>query len=173
MLEKTGERYRPAPGEITCDLWEFQAALGAAVWAGGDEAARQALRRVVEVYGGELLDGMGDAWVEPVRQVLHRRALDAHLRLAELEETAGRPDAAIGSLERAIELDRYAEQPYRRLMTLHSARGRPDALSSTWRLLKRRLAELDLDAEPATERLYRTLAASADASTPRPVRLSS
>ncbi|MHB1555803.1 MAG: AfsR/SARP family transcriptional regulator, partial [Acidimicrobiales bacterium] len=173
VLEKTGERYRPAPGEITCDLWELQAALGAAARAEDDDAARQALRRGVEVYRGDLLDGMGDPWVEPVRQDLHRRALDAHLRLAELEETAGRPDAAVATLEQAIELDRYAEEPYRRLMTLHAAQGRLDAVGSTWRQLNLRLAELDLDVEPASARLHRTLTAGQETDAPRPAHLRS
>jgi len=173
VLEKSGERYRPAPGEIACDLWELQAALGAAARAEDDEAARQALRRAVEVYRGDLLDGMGDQWVEPVRQDLHRRALDAHLRLAELEEAAGRPDAAVATLERVVELDRYAEEPYRRLMTLHAARGRLDAVGSTWRQLNLRLAELDLDVEPASARLYRTLTAGQEADAPCPARLPS
>ena len=173
VLEKTGERYRPAPGEIACDLWELQAALGAAARAEDGDEARQALRGAVEVYRGNLLDRTGDPWVEPVRQDLHRRALDAHLRLAELEEAAGRPDAAVATLERAIELDRYAEEPYRRLMTLQAARGRLDAVGSTWRQLNRRLAELDLDVEPATVRLYRTLTAGEETDAPRPARLPS
>ena len=173
VLEKSGERYRPAPGEIACDLWELEAALGAAARAEDGDTARQALRRAVEVYRGDLLDGTGDLWVEPVRQDLHRRALDAHLRLAELEEAAGRPDAAVATLERAVELDRYAEEPYRRLMALHAARGRLDAVGTTWRQLNRRLAELDLDVEPATARLYRTLTASEAGGAPRPARLRS
>ncbi len=173
VLEKSGERYRPAPGEIACDLWELQAALGAAARAEDGDTARQALCRAVEVYRGDLLDGTGDQWVEPVRQDLHRRALDAHLRLAELEEAAGRPDAAVATLERAVELDRYAEEPYRRLMTLQAARGRLDAVGSTWRQLNLRLAELDLDVEPASARLYRTLTASEAVGAPRPARLRS
>ena len=173
VLEKSGERYRPASCEIACDLWELQAALAAAARAEGDDEAHRALRRAVEVYRGDLLDGIGDQWVEPVRQDLHRRALDAHLRLAELEEAAGHPDAAVATLERAIELDRYAEEPYRRLMALQAARGRLDAVGSTWRQLNLRLAELDFDAEPATSRLYRTLAAGEGAGTPRPARLPS
>jgi DNA-binding SARP family transcriptional activator len=173
VLEKSGERYRPPPGEIACDLWELQAALGAAAKAEDDDAARQALRRAVEVYRADLLDGAGDPWVEPVRQDLHRRALDAHLRLAELEEAASRPDAAVATLEQAIELDRYAEEPYRRLMTLHAARGRLDAVGSTWRQLNLCLAELDLDVEPASARLYRTLTAGQETDTPRLARLPS
>lgn len=157
VLTKTGEHYRPDPDEITCDLWDFQAALGQAARADGNESARAALARAIDAYGGDLLAGLAYPWVEPIRQDLHRRAVDTHLRLAELEEHAGRPDAALDVLERAIALDRYAEEPYRRLMTLQAAQGRPDAVGATWQLLRRRLAELDVDIDDATVDLYHAL----------------
>ena len=119
--------------------------------------ARAALRRAVDTYRGDLLSGVGYPWVEPVRQDLHRRALDAHLRLAELDDRAGHPELAVDVLERAIDLDRYAEEPYRRLMALHAAHGRPDAVTATWQLLRSRLADLDVDMDETTARLYRTL----------------
>ncbi len=175
VLEKTGEHYRPNPAEISCDLWVFQAALTQAARADTDETARVALRQAVDLYRGDLLQGVGYPWVEPTRQDLHRRALDAHLRLAELEDHAGRPDASVATLERAIDLDRYAEEPYRRLMALHAVHGRMDAVTATWQLLRRRLADLDVDMDDATARLYRNLTApSANPPTgPHPVRLSS
>ncbi|MDA8285163.1 MAG: BTAD domain-containing putative transcriptional regulator [Actinomycetota bacterium] len=159
VLEKTGEHYRAAPGEIACDYWDFQRLLADAARADDDETARMALARAVGFYRGDLLQGVGELWVEPVRHDLHRRCLDAHLRLAELEERAGRTDAAVAALERAIELDRYAEEPYRRLMALHAACGRADALAATWQLLARRLGDIDVDVDDATARLYRTLTA--------------
>ena len=175
VLEKTGEHYRPNPAEISCDLWVFQAALADAAQADTDKTARAALRRAVDLYRGDLLQGVGYPWVEPVRQDLHRRALDAHLRLAELEDHAGRPDAAVATLEGAIDLDRYAEEPYRRLMALQAAHGRLDAVTATWQLLQRRLADLDVDVDDATARLYCTLTAvdAGPPTRPRPVRLSS
>ena len=171
VLEKTGEHYRPNPSEITCDLWDFQVALGAAARAGDEPTARTALRRAVEAYRGDLLSGLGYPWVEPVRQDLHRRALDAHLRLAELDERANHPDLAAAVLERAIDLDRYAEEPYRRLMTLHAGHGRLDAVTTTWQLLQGRLADLDVDMDETTASLYRTLTTAP--ATSRPARLSS
>ena len=165
VLAKAGEHYRPCGTEIDCDLWEFQAALGEAARADDPEVARAALRLAVEVYRGDLLAGMDRPWVEPVRQDLHRRALDAHLRLAELEEQTGRPDAAVEVLEHAIERDRYAEEPYRRLMVLHAGHGRPGSVTDVWRLLQGRLAELDLDVETATADLYHQLTADQE---PRP-----
>jgi DNA-binding SARP family transcriptional activator/LysM repeat protein len=175
VLEKSGEHYRPNPAEISCDLWVFQAALADAAQADTDETARVALHRAVGLYRGDLLQGAGYHWVEPVRQDLHRRALDAHLRLAELEDHVGRPDAGIATLERAIDLDRYAEEPYRRLMALHAAHGRIDAVTATWQLLQRRLADLDVDMDDATARLYRSLNTPDERppTGPRPVRLSS
>jgi hypothetical protein len=80
-----------------------------------------------------------------------------HLRLAEFEEAAGNTAAAEAVLEKLIDLDRYAEEPYRRLMSLQAGRGRTDAVKATWRQLQRRLIELDLDPDPATARLYRNL----------------
>ena len=150
---------RPCAAEIACDLWEFQAALADATRA-TDDQARAALRRAVDAYRGDLLQGSDYPWVEPVRQDLHRRALDAHLRLAELEDHSGQPDAAADTLERAIDIDRYAEEPYRRLMALHGAHGRIDAVTATWKLLHQRLGDLDLEVEPATTRLYRSLTIS-------------
>ncbi len=173
VLEKTGEHYRPNPSEIACDLWAFQAALAEAARAADDEAARAALRRAVETYRGDLLSGVGYSWVEPVRQDLHRRALDAHLRLAELDDRAGRPELAVEVLERAIDLDRYAEEPYRRLMALHATHGRPDAVTATWQLLRRRLADLDVDMDETTANLYRSLTSPAAPQPSRSVRLSS
>jgi len=171
VLEKSAERYRVNPAEVACDLWDLQAALGFAARAGDDETGRRALRHAVDAYRGDLLDGSGEAWIEPVRQDLHRRALDAHLRLAELDEAAGRHDAAAATLERAVEIDRYAEEPYRRLMALHGRHGRPDAVTATWKLLIRRLAEIDLDVDAATANLYRTLDATGPSDAPRPIRL--
>jgi DNA-binding SARP family transcriptional activator len=172
VLEKTGEHYRPNPAEITCNLWRFQSALAEAARADNDDTARAALRRAVETYRGDLLSGVGYSWVEPVRQDLHRRALDAHLRLAELDEHAGRPELAVAVLEKVIDLDRYAEEPYRRLMALHAAHGRPDAVTTTFQLLRRRLADLDVDMDDTTARLYRSLTTDTP-STARSVRLSS
>jgi DNA-binding SARP family transcriptional activator len=159
VLVKAGDHYQPATAEIACDLWDFQAALAEAARAGADndEAARAALRRAVELYRGDLAEGCDWLWVEPARADLHRRALDAHLRLAELEVAAGRPDAAQVVLERAIDLDRYGEDPYRRLMALQAETGRTEALRDTWQLLNRRLGELDLEVEAQTARLYQQL----------------
>ncbi|MGH7912023.1 MAG: hypothetical protein ACREOV_09895, partial [Candidatus Dormibacteraceae bacterium] len=52
-------------------------------------------------------------------------------------------------------------EPYRRLMAIHADTGRGDLVRSTWRLLLRRLGEIDVDVEEDTARLYRSLSAEA------------
>jgi DNA-binding SARP family transcriptional activator len=159
ILDQAGEVYRLDRDVVGADLWDFQTALSSAARAGDDSDALAALRRAVEAYRGDLAETSGWIWLEPVREDLHRRAVDAHLRLAELEDAAGDTAAAQAVLEKLIDLDRYAEEPYRRLMSLQAGQGRPDAVKATWRQLQRRLIEIDLDPDPATARLYRILVA--------------
>ena len=63
----------------------------------------------------------------------------------------------MAALEGAISADPVAEELYRRLMRLQSQLGRPDAVRRTYRLLARRLADLDVDPDPETEQLVAEL----------------
>ncbi|MHB8296497.1 MAG: AfsR/SARP family transcriptional regulator, partial [Acidimicrobiales bacterium] len=148
VLISTGEVYRAETETIACDLWDFQDALAEATRADDDASARNALHRAVEAYGGEFAQGLDYRWAEPLRVDFARRALDACVRLAELEERHGDPDAAAAVLERAIALDGYAEEPCRRLMATQGRLGRPDAVAATWEALQRRLQEIDIEPEP-------------------------
>jgi hypothetical protein len=56
-------------------------------------------------------------------------------------------------------------------MAVHAAHGRGDAVTATFQLLRSRLADLDVDMDDTTARLYRSL--TTDPSSPRSVRLSS
>lgn len=167
VLDQAGEVYRLDPEVVSADLWDFQHALADAARAPDDQAAAAALRRAVEAFGGDLVQGSGWLWVEPAREDLHRRAVDAHLRLAELEERLGSPASAEAVLERVVDLDRYGEEPYRRLMALQAKGGRIDAVEATWRLLQRRLLDLDLDPDPSSGQLYRSLTGSDGATSRR------
>lgn len=157
MVTKIGEQYQPTAAEIACDLWEFQHALIDAARANNDGDAPEALRRAVDIYSGDLLQGGDYPWADPARQDLHRRALDAHLRLAQHEQHSGHVDVAVKVLEKAIDLDHYAEEPHRLLMVLHATLDRPEAVTATWRLLHRRLGDLNLEVDAATVRLYQSL----------------
>ena len=169
LLIRSGSHYHPKSEEITCDLWKFEIHLTAAARAEDANDVRLALRSAIDIYRGDFVSDLDYLWAEPVREDLHRRALDAHTRLAELEAAQGHEVAAIEVLRHAIQLDRYAEEIYRRLMVFQSRIGERDAILSTWRQLQRSLAELDLDPAQETTRLYRELIRNRDAlaSTPR------
>lgn len=152
ILARAADIYRPDPAVLDVDLWRFEAALEDAAGAEDPVQAAVGLERAVAAYGGDFCPGLDAIWVEAVREDLHRRALDAHVRLAGCY-TDDQPERALAVLERAVELDPICEDLYRRLLTLLVSLGRTETARRTWRLLQGRLAELDLDPEPATETL--------------------
>jgi DNA-binding SARP family transcriptional activator len=160
ILAKMGEHYRPDPSVLDLDLWRFEAALTDAARASERLVIVAALERAAAAYGGDFYPSADAIWVEPAREDLHRRALDVHIRLAECHSDDGRPDAAIATLERAIELDPICEDAYRRLIALQAQLGHDDAAQRAWRLLLGRLAELDLEPEATTTELIHDLLTS-------------
>lgn len=149
IIAKHGAHYRANPDLLEVDLWQFQAALADAHRAHGDpQAEAAALQRATDAYRGDLADGTDYPWAEAAREDLHRRALDALVRLADLQHD--RPHQAIACLDRAVALDPYAEEIYRRLIRLHAGTGRPDAARRVYEHLRDRLADLDLEPETAT-----------------------
>jgi DNA-binding SARP family transcriptional activator len=156
-IERDGDRYRVDPTVFAVDLWRFQQALATARHAQLDPAVAAALAQAGEAYGGVLLDGAPYAWVEVAREEVRRRAVDALARLAELRQAAGDQEGALSALEQAVAADPVAEELYRRVMRLEAELGRPDAVRRTYRLLARRLADLDVDPEPETEQLVAEL----------------
>jgi DNA-binding SARP family transcriptional activator len=153
ILAKVGDHYGPDSSMLDVDLWRFEAALREATQTNEVTKMVAALERACSTYGGEFYPSGDALWVEPVREDLHRRALDAHIRLAELHADEGRPEAAISTLERTIEIDSICEEAYRRLIVLQTALGHTDAAQRTWQLLQRELADLDLEPESATVNL--------------------
>jgi DNA-binding SARP family transcriptional activator len=156
-IQRDGIRYHVDPGVFGVDLWRFQAAMATARRAQLDPAVAAALAEAGDAYGGTLLDGVPYGWVEGPREDLRRRAVDALARLGELRQAAGDTQGALVALEQAISVDPVAEELYRRLMRLEANLGRPDAVRRTYRLLARRLAELDVDPDPETEQLVTNL----------------
>lgn len=157
VIAKVGEHYRPQADQLDVDLWRFEAALGDAAGARGTETEITSLERALSVYGGELCQGADYLWVEPDREDLHRRALDAAVRLAERRDEQGDAEEAVAALQRAVDIDPICEAVACRLMSAQAAAGRSDAVRHTWRRLSQALADLDLDPEPATTVLYRSL----------------
>jgi len=157
VVARVGDHYRLDTELFDCDVWRFQAALGEARATRDDEDAAAALERVADEYAGDLLAGSYYGWCEEEREDLRRRAVDALARLADLREDAGHRERALALLDRAVEIDRYGEELYRRIMRLQGDLGREDAVRRTLRLLESRLSELGVDPETETRRLAERL----------------
>jgi uncharacterized protein YbjT (DUF2867 family)/DNA-binding SARP family transcriptional activator len=83
------------------------------------------LGRAVALYGGDLLDGHDAAWLEPERQRLRGRWLDAMADLADRCAADGALTDATAAAERLLRADPLREENYRRLMRLYAERGDP------------------------------------------------
>jgi DNA-binding SARP family transcriptional activator len=125
--------------------------------ASDDAAKLDALRIAIDTYQGPFAVDADYLWADPIREELHHRALDAHVAYAELIAGLGGADQAIATLEHARQLDPYAEDIYRRLMRLHHDAGRTESALQLWKQLNIRLADLDVDPDPETSRLYRRI----------------
>jgi DNA-binding SARP family transcriptional activator len=152
FIVRVGDHLRIDARLTDCDLWAFRAALAAAASAASDQDRIAALEEATRLWRGDLADGMDAVWIEEHRETLRRDAADALARLAELHEQDD-ADKALAVLDRAITVDRYQEELYRRIMTVQAALGRTDAARRTYQLLESRLAELDAEPEERTARL--------------------
>ena len=150
IVERVGDRYRLNADAVSCDLWHFQRALDIAAHSSDDEAVARALQDAAGLYRGDFCDGSYYDWAEPIREDLRRRGLDALVRVADIEESSGDANAAVSTLERAVELDPYAQSVHQRLIELYGRLGRQDAARRTYARLERRLAEIDVDPEEQT-----------------------
>lgn len=149
LIAKVGDRYVPDAAVLDVDLWRFEAALAEAATTSDPATKARALELALADYGGDFCPGIDDFWCEPAREDLHRRALDAAFRLAELTQQQGDNDGAVLAWERAITLDPIAEASYRRLATLLVERDRLEEAVEVGRRLTRKLDAIEL--EPSRE----------------------
>lgn len=156
VIERDGDRYRVEP-LFDVDLWRLEQALGEGA-AGGDDFVRAAAYdRVAQTYTGDLLAGADWAWAETPREDLRQRVLDVQVWLGDIRWASGDARGSWQALQRAVEVDPYAEQIYRRIMRLQSKLGRPDDAAATYRRLQARLVEIDLEPTLESEKLYADL----------------
>ncbi len=156
VIERDGDRYRVEP-LFDVDLWRLEQALSDGA-AGPDDFVRAAAYdRVAQTYAGDLLAGADWAWAETPREDLRQRVLDVQVWLGDIRWASGDARGSWQALQRAVEVDPYAEQIYRRIMRLQSKLGRPDDAAATYRRLQARLLEIDLEPTPESEKLHADL----------------
>jgi TolB-like protein len=143
-------------GVLDCDVPRFEALIR--------DGSRDALAAATEIYRGPFLidlDFAQDAWRDwqtRGRQRLQSLALDATVRLGDLELVAGNADAAVRAAERAIAENDLREDAHRLLIRALAASGRrPDALRHYEHLVALLKHELDVEPDADTTTLAREL----------------
>lgn len=147
FIDRSGDVYRVQPEIFDVDVWRFDELLGKAA---SGEMVQESLQAATDLYREELLQGVYYEWAEPLRTHFQGQLLDALVQLAQTCEQEGDAETAVTVLVRAISLDPYAEQIYRKLMGLYAKLGRATDIQRSYRELEAALSE-GLDAEPTEE----------------------
>jgi DNA-binding SARP family transcriptional activator len=105
----------------------------------------------LEQYGGPLLPGLDDEWLEPLRSELEQRCTALCQRVYRAARATGRTDVAIAALGKLLTVDRFNESAHRALIQSctpipeigrvqsASTTASPPCWSASWVLLRRAL----------------------------------
>lgn len=149
--------------DATCaiDAVEFQAAAAEAARAReANDAARemQSLAHAAQIYEDDLLPGLYDDWLAPIRDEYRQRLVEVLQRLAALLEERGQIEAAIGCAERLAAIDPLAESHYQQLIRLHAANGdRASAMRAFHQCRRALRREIGMEPGAATVELFERL----------------
>jgi DNA-binding SARP family transcriptional activator len=156
--------YQLAIPNLWVDVDEFSAccARGRQLLDAGDQgAAMQAYARAADLYRGEFLAGVGDAWAIVRREGLKDQYLFVLQRLAEAAMEARDYEICMLFAQRLLEQDRCRESTYRMLMLCHAQVGQRGRVRSWYELCVQTLrAELGVGPEEATSATYHELLGS-------------
>jgi DNA-binding SARP family transcriptional activator/LysM repeat protein len=153
-------RYRLDPTTVEVDLWQLRDLLTRAQLASSPTHA-ELLREACDLYTAPLADSCDYEWVEPHREKARQWGTEAHLLLAD-DLLATDPQAASDLLDKAIGLDRYNEELYRKAMHARHALGDADGIRALLRALAKALSDLDAEPTETTVELAAQLRTSMD-----------
>ncbi|MFF2085425.1 BTAD domain-containing putative transcriptional regulator [Nocardia sp. NPDC058176] len=137
---------------LTVDYWKFSAAVAARRRATDDTDQATACRQVADLATAELAPDITGTWVEPLRESARRDALNALSWLA-TRNAENDPRATLGLLEETAESDPYNETIWQDILRLHARLGEYAALTRTYSLLTRKLAEISETPSQETRQL--------------------
>ena len=165
VLHSDEEEVSLAPGSIDCDAARLQALIR--------EGSRDSLTAAANLYKGPLLADLTvteAAWVEWVvgeQRRLEGLALDALIKLGELEHKSGMHDLALAAASRAISINNLREDAHRVAIRALAAVGRrADALKHYEDLAKQLKSELDVEPDALTKALALELRKSPSTAAP-------
>jgi DNA-binding SARP family transcriptional activator/ActR/RegA family two-component response regulator len=154
-----GEDISLTPGVVDCDVARRQALIR--------DGSRASLAAAVDLYKGRFLSDVNiseEAWADWVgaeRQRLEGSALDALVRLGEIELAAGHADKALETAHRTLAINNLREDAHRLILQALAAAGRKAEAFKHYQDLVA-LLELELSTEPdaATKSLVAVLAST-------------
>lgn len=118
------------------------------------------VRQAVDLYRGDLLDGIDADWSSGKREELRVRCIGALEQLASRLGSSGAYTEAVRHAERLLELDPLREKTYRLLMQLHEANGARARALRVYHTCTATLArELGVSPSKATRQAYESLLA--------------
>lgn len=143
------------PTRVKTDISVFERA----VESSRDTRNRAQLRRVLDLYTGDLLPGdRYQDWASARRESLREMYLRTMLKLATLEEASGDLPAAVELLEQTASEDPTREEAHVGLMRLYAVQGqRQLALRQYGRLRDALDRELDVEPETVSQQLYQAI----------------
>jgi DNA-binding SARP family transcriptional activator len=154
FVVKTGQRRHLPQAYFDIDLWRFEEAHRKASTVDDDGVRVQALREMIALYRGPLFADRDDLWCLPLRQAAASKAVNAVVRLAELERRRD-PEHALDLLTLAVErIDPHNEVLWCEIMTVQGGLGRMTAVRRTFQQLTERLKEIDEQPSRQARRTY-------------------
>jgi DNA-binding SARP family transcriptional activator len=154
--------WRPKPN---ADVWTDLAAFVHLTRPG---ASREDLDRAVELWRGPFLEGFDlrdcadwDEWLEFERATWQQRMLDGLERASEAHAADSDWSGALTHARRALAIDPLQERFHRQVMWLHERAGDRAAALAHYRAAAQTLAaELGVEPDPTTRRMYRDIVSS-------------
>jgi len=134
---------------------------------------RGGLERAVELYRGDLLDGIGigdpgfEDWVTVERARFRELAQDSMRRLLERQMRAGESDNAVSTARKLLLLDPLQESVHRALMRLYAEQGDRSLALKQYQACRDVLrTELGVEPEAETEGLFEEIRHGGDTPSP-------
>jgi DNA-binding SARP family transcriptional activator len=152
VIVRDGDAYRLVlPPGSAVDVAVFDAGITAAerLRSSGDiDTALRAMESALSLYRGDLLPEEGPAdWVVAERDRYRAAASDLALNLAVGRDRRQESALAVSACERGLRIDRYRDDLWRLLITLHEGAGDGAAAAQARRRYRDVLTELDVSSE--------------------------